>query len=211
MSSRDKSELGDETSENESMISNRTEEENEMPGPSKGKKRKTSKKPLKRDITFEEKKNVALEVAKYKYLFDITDAKYSDRLLQMTTWKKVSEQVDLPVDKCMKHWESLKNSASYHTKPTREPYKSGASADAEEVQKKYKEEWQFADIMSFYTPPVLKKTDSFVSIMNQPRVSTSKASSEVDLNDSVSSVTFDDLDGTESVYVSTLQLFLIIF
>lgn len=216
MSSRDKSETVGESSADESM--NRTEDEEELvedfdiSKPESSKKRKTSKKPLKRDIVFEEKKKVASEVAKYKHLFDITNAQYSDRALQKTTRKKVSEQVGLPSDKCIKHWESLKSSASYHAKPTRDPYKSGAAADSEEVQKKYKEEWQFADIMSFYTPPALKKAEKLVSIWNQPGASSSKASSDIDMNESLSSAALtDDLDETESVYVSILLLFFSLF
>lgn len=179
-------------------------EEIDEAGPSAAKKHKPTKKPLKKNITFEEKKNVAMQISKHNNLFDITNAGYSDKRLEKATWKKISDEVGLNVEKCMQHWESLKRSAKYHARPTRDPFKSGAAADSEEVQRKYKDEWQFADVMSFYTPPALKKSVSLVSICNSASTSSKKGNSDVDMNDTSA---IDDLSEIESVYVSTLNFF----
>lgn len=180
--------------------------------PSKRRKKQTAKtkpKKLKKHEEFEEKKNVALEVAKYKNLFDVADPGYCDKALEKAAWKKVAEQTDLSVQTCKDHWVSLKRSASYFAKPPREPYKTGAAADDEEVQQKYKDKWQFADIMSFYTPPVLKTAESLVSIQNLPGSSSNKDVSDIDSasNASTTSTTCD----ARSVYVSILNLFSLLF
>lgn len=164
------------------------------------------------------KKNVALEVAKYKNLFDDADPAYCDKKLEKVAWKKVAEQTDLNVDTCKDLWSSLKRSAKYYAKTPRDPFKSGAGAGDEKVQKKYKDKWQFADVMSFYTPPALRNTGSHVSIHNLPATSSKKDSSNIDLNDSASdadsvstaNTASTTLDGG-SVYVSILSFHFCIY
>lgn len=113
-----------------------------------------------------------MEVAKYKNLYDISHAEYSDKRLEATAWKKVSENTGLDIATCTKHWASLKRSANYHIKPQRIPFKSGAGANDKEVEQKYRDDCEFFDIISFYTPPSLKKPESLVSFLNQPGKST---------------------------------------
>lgn len=182
----------------------------------KRKKQKSKSQPkskkLKKNEEFEEKKNVALEVAKYNDLFDVADPGYCDKALEKATWKKVAELTDLSVETCKDHWVSLKRSANYYVNEPREPYKSGAAADDEEVQKKYKDKWQFADIMSFYTPPVLKASGSLVSICNLPGSSSKKDISDIDsISNASTAGTSTTTCDTKSVYVSILKLFSLLF
>lgn len=118
----------------------------------------------KKDLEFEVKSKVAAEVAKFQNLFETSHAKYSDKQLESASWKKVAESVGLTTEVCKKHWESLKRSARYYAREEKIPSKSGAGAD--EVVKKYKDQWIFADAMQFYTPPSLKKAEQLVSITN---------------------------------------------
>lgn len=153
----------------------------------------------KKDAEFDAKKSVAIEIAKYKNLYEIEDPKYYDKVLEATCWKKVAKNTGLSKEMCVKHWSSLKRSAKYHVRETKLPYKSGASADDEAVQKKYKEDWPFAEVMAFYTPPSLKKQEKLVSLYNRP--STSKASETENFTMDESSVDTVISETTESVYV----------
>lgn len=146
-----------------------SDEEMEETPTKKSKPSKATQK--KKEAEFEAKKNVAVEVEKYKNLYQIEHPKYYDKTLETSCWKKVAKSAGFDRATCEKHWESLKRSARYHSRDTKMPYKSGASADDDAVQKKYKDDWAFADVMAFYTPPSLKKQEKLVSVYN--RASTS--------------------------------------
>lgn len=152
-----------------------SEEMEKSPPKKRNKRNVTTNK--KKDSEFEAKKKVALQVKKFKNLYDSSDKKHFDKNLESTCWKKVSKETGLDVKTCMHQWESLKRSAKYYAREIKLPYKSGASADDPDVQKKYKDEWKYAEIMEFYTPPSIKKAAPVLSVYNRP--STSKGDDEI--------------------------------
>lgn len=163
------------------------------------KKKKQPKK--KKDIEFEDKKKVAIAVGAYKNLYDVSDPGYMDKQLEKTCWKKVAETTGLDFNTCVSHWQSLKRSARYHAQPKSIPSKSGASSS--ELKKKYRDEWQFAEAMSFYTPPSLKKQESLVSIVNT--TSNKEREESVSMDDSMedsNDTMLTETTNVESVYVS---------
>lgn len=117
--------------------------------------RSEEKRMKKKDLEFEDKKNVAQEVSKYPNIFDIHNQQFSDKHLQQATWNKIATAVGLPVTKCVDHWNSLKRSAKYYAIDPKIAFKSGASAD-EMTGEPYRPEWQYHDVMAFYTPPSLR-------------------------------------------------------
>lgn len=173
----------------------------------KSRKRKSSpdKKPqLKKDLEFEDKRKVAVAVSKYGHLYDVRHPKFYDKRLENAAWKAVSDSVKLPVNDCIKHWTSLKRSANYFARPTRIPFKSGAGAN-ELDEKKYKDEWKYAEVMSFYTPPALKQPETLISVCN------TTASNEIgDLDEvlfetnEMEASTMDTVEfvGVDNIYVS---------
>lgn len=183
----------------------------------KAKKRKTVSK--KKSATTgkggknDEIKKVAAEVSKYKYLYEVDHPKFMDRQMQSSAWKKVSEVVGINIDTCKSHWESLKRRACYHGKETKVPYKSGASSTDDEVQKKHKKGWEFAEVMSFYTPPSLKEKDELVSVLNKPSTSfeseTEVGNATMISNEDSSSTMLTELsESNESIYVSNSAQFI---
>lgn len=171
----------------------------------KGSKRKVTRK---KDQEFEIKEKVATEVAKYRNLFEVSDPKYADKQLESATWKKVSEVVGVDVDTTIKHWNSHKRSARYYARESKIPSKSGAAADEMDWRRIYKEDWQFGEVMSFYTPPALKPSEPLVSILN-PIPSTSKSGTDVDsdiLENATTASVFTESTDLESVYVSDINL-----
>lgn len=58
--------------------------------PKRGQPNQASK--SKKHLEFENKKNVAIEVAKYKNLYDTQDMKYADKVIEATCWKKLQKQ-----------------------------------------------------------------------------------------------------------------------
>lgn len=128
----------------------------------------------KKEKEFDIKKRVALEVSKYKNLFDVSHPKYMDKNLEMACWEKVAKEIGKSIDEAISYWSSLKRSARYYCQVPKIPFKSGAAAD--EIPSKYKGDWSLADVMSFYTPPALKNVEGMVSILN---TSTEKPNSGV--------------------------------
>lgn len=134
-------------------------------------KRKSSpgKKPeKKKNLEFEDKRNVAIAVSKHANLYDVANPKYSDKRAENAAWRDVSESANLPIEDCIKHWISLKRSANYYVRPKKILFKSGAGADEldNDDTKKYKDDWQYADAMSFFTPPALKQHEKLISVCN---------------------------------------------
>lgn len=119
----------------------------------------------KKDIQFQEKKKVALAVSKHANIYDIKNDGYADRQREVASWKKIAEETGIDVDTCITHWKSLKSSAKYFTKQPKIQSKSGAAAGDVNDQEKFKSQWQFKDVMAFYTPPSLR-TGSLLSIVN---------------------------------------------
>lgn len=137
-------------------------EENVGETPSKRKKCEKDKK--KRDTEFDKKQKVARAVSKHQNLYEISHQKYMDKNMEAASWKNVSNETGLPVDECVKFWNSLKRSARYYARIPKIPCKSGAAASS--LEKKYREEWPHADCMAFYTPSTLKVPEKLVTICN---------------------------------------------
>ncbi|XP_055309487.1 uncharacterized protein LOC129573201 [Sitodiplosis mosellana] len=110
----------------------------------------------KKDREFDDKKKLAEEISKHPHIFDIIDPSFCDKQKQHATWNQIAVAVNLPVDKCISHWNSLKRSAKYYANDTKIAYKSGASA-VEMSSQTYRAEWPFRNVMSFYTPPSLRE------------------------------------------------------
>lgn len=123
------------------------------------------KPPKKKELQFDIKTKLATAISKHPNLFDVNNPKYSDSRAENASWNDVSKSIDLSIADCMKHWASLKRSASYFARPARIPFKSGAAANEldDDDGKKYKDEWEFAEVMNFYTPPALKKHEKLIS------------------------------------------------
>lgn len=154
--------------------------------------------PKKREIQFEDKKNVAIEVGRYKNLHDTSDPNYMNKIVENASWKKVSEATGLSVEICIEYWNSLKRSAKYHARPPRIPYVSGAEGG--EVPNKYKDDWQYANYMAFYTPPSLKNNEPHMSVCNTPQ---SSCSGLHDTNTEDFQYSFlDSVEDDMNVYVS---------
>lgn len=122
-------------------------------------------------------------------------------------WLKVSKDTGINIDKCINLWESLKRSSRHYANVPKLPYKSGASTS--QIPKPYREDWQFANLMSFYIPPSLKNNEPLVSISNA-NIGKETAISENNLSvdESTSDTGHTDItevtDLNESVYVSFL-------
>lgn len=131
-------------------------------------------------------------MSKYPNLHDICHASYSDKQLEQATWNKISSSTQFDIDTCKRHWNSLRHSANYFANEKKIPFKSGASADDSIVEEKYRSDWQYKDIMSFYTPPKKRNTSSTISIAN----------TSASMSESVASASDSNLDDSFSVYVS---------
>lgn len=172
-------------SEEEFVPSDTDEIEEEEVAPKKKSKRgqlSQASKSKKRQ-EYDMKKKVAIEVSKFRNLFDTENAKYADKNFEGICWKKIAKATSLEVKTCMAYWDSLKRSAKYYAREVKFPYKSGASADDPAVKNKYKDEWSFADVMDFYTPPSLRKQAPLMSVYNRPSTSTSAEIDELQIDD----------------------------
>lgn len=89
----------------------------------------------------------------------------------------------MDVKACIAYWESLKRSAKYYAREIKFPYKSGASAYDPAVKKKYKDEWSFAEVIHFYTPPSLRKPAPVMSVYNCPSTSKSAEIDDLQIDD----------------------------
>lgn len=167
----------------------------------------------KKDLEFEDKRKVAIAISKHANLYDVRNPKYSDKRVENAAWKTVSASVKLPIAVCMKHWTSLKRSANYYARPARIPFKSGAGADEMKKtdDKKYKDEWQFADVMNFYTAPSLKEHEKLISVCNtvtQEKIDESNevlfGTKEIAGANAMENIEYVDVD-FDNIYVSKIS------
>lgn len=162
---------------NTEIVSSGGSSDESVPVKKQSRKRKsqavTKKPPKKKELEFDIKTKLASAISKHANLFDVNNSKYSDSRAENASWKDISKSIGVSIDDCMKHWASLKRSASNFARPARIPFKSGAPGNEldDGDDKKYKDEWQFADVMNFYTPPALKKHEKLISARN-PSTST---------------------------------------
>lgn len=92
-------------------------------------------------------------------------------------------------------------------RPARIPFKSGAATNEldGDDDKKYKDEWQFAEVMNFFTPPALKKHEKLILAGGNPSTSQENdGESEAGLQGETSAMgSFETEDA--SVYVSQIN------
>lgn len=144
-------------------------------------------------------------MSKFPNLFDVYNQSFSDETLMQSAWKKVSNAVDLPVDKCVAHWNSLKRSAKYHANESKIPGKSGTSA-GEMTTETYRSEWAFRDVMGFYTPPSLRNSTETIVLSNtrqKPSATTTSKALKLEIADDSFDSLLCDYDGNgDPCYVS---------
>lgn len=163
----------------------------------------------KKDREFDDKKKIAEEVSKYPHIFDINNQQFSNKQLQQATWKKIATAVKLPTTTCVNHWNSLKRSAKYYANDRKIECKSGASAD-EMTSETYRSEWQYRDVMAFYTPPSLRGGSDSIDLMNVRSTTPTSILSE-NTNDSLLSASTNRNDilildeSGNPIYVSILN------
>lgn len=116
----------------------------------------------KKEREFTDKCKVAAEVSKHANIFDITHTDYANKIVETNAWKKISAAVGIEAKKCVAYWKSLKNSAKYYSNEFKIATKSGASTSEMESNEKYRESWQYEDVMGFYTPPNLRAPASMI-------------------------------------------------
>lgn len=197
----DDNEMG-ETAVEEKVVSEKSAKEKKRKNSTAGGGDGPSKK---KDREFEIKKKIAEEVAKYPNLFDICDKSFADKPKTQATWNKVAAAVELPVQTCVNHWNSLKRSAKYHANERKIDCKSGASANEMTVET-YREDWPYRDVMGFYTPPSLRDASENIVLnkwFNKP-TSTVTSNTEAADTDRSSVGAFLDLDENgDPIYVCT--------
>lgn len=73
------------------------------------------------------KTKIAMEVSKHRNIFDITDAKYSDKIKEAESWAQISDATGINVMICKKMWTSLRNSAKYYANEKKNTIQIGSS------------------------------------------------------------------------------------
>ncbi|KAL4715620.1 hypothetical protein ACJJTC_006199 [Scirpophaga incertulas] len=82
-------------------------------------------------------------VRKYPYLYDLSDAKYSDNIKKDEAWKQISITLKQSESECKKHWLNLRE--SHRRAIEKRKTKSGQAATTTK-------KWTFEDEMSFLVP-----------------------------------------------------------